>query len=380
MKKIYLLIVVICINAEIKADIAPNPIQARGISAKFPTEVKMTYEKVTVSLTLDSSFVHCYFKLHNEGKAEKVQIGYPCMNTTPFTLKNSSVAPINVYKNGKRIEDINTLTSDSKNLKSKINTWYLWNTFFEENETMVIELSYSLPHGIVKNDLYYKFDYLLSTGSGWKGNIDTAEIIVTLSNFEKNLILKTSPENYTASENQLIWRLYNIEPTTKDDISIRYEKKVGQYDEKNKISPSALILLDEKTIVSNDIRHPNSIDSVYPKDILQVRIIKDTVEAKSRFPNIKSTNGLILFYTYKFIPERFIGILNSKIVGLKKEPINPITLSEFSYKYSLEINGKKIKKEDIPIEVLKINESKIYQVSIKNLHKNKYRIIIRTIP
>ncbi len=378
MKKLYLLVIVICLNVEIKADIAPNPIQARGISAKFPTEIKMTYEKVTVSLTLDSSFVHCYFKLHNEGKAEKIQIGYPCMNTTPYTLPNSAFAPINVYQNGKRIENINMSTPDPKSLLINNNSWYLWDSFFEKNETMVIELTYSLPYGIVKNDLYNKFDYLLSTGSGWKGNIDTAEIIVTLRNFDKTLILKTSPEGYTVSGNQLIWRLYNIEPTAKDDISIKYERKPRQYDERLKKSPSVLVLLDEEIVLSYDLRHPNNMDSLDPNDIIYMFVIKDSLEAKSKFPNVNSSHGLILIYSNKFIPTRLIGILNSKATGIKSEKIKPIPISEFKDKYSLDLNGKNIKKENIAFEILKINESKINQVSIKKLHKNRDRIIIRT--
>lgn len=377
MKNIYLLAFVIYINAEVKADIAPNPIQARGISAKSPTEIKMTYEKVTVSLTLDSSFVHCYFKLHNVGKAEKIQIGYPCMNTTPYTLPKSSVAPINVFQNGKRIETINMATSDPMGLSTDKKSWYLWDSFFEENETMVIELTYSLPHGIIKNNLYYKFDYLLSTGSGWKGKIDTAEIIVKLENFEKSLILKTSPEGYTVSGNQLIWRLYNIEPSSKDDISIKYEKKAGQYDEKLKNS-FPLYLLDEKIVLSNDIRHSNNLDSVNPNDIVYLKVIKDTLEAKSKFPIFNSHTGLILIYSKRFIPTRLIGILNSKTTGTKSETIKPIPISEFKDKYSLDLNGRNIKKEDIAVEILKINESIISQVFIKKLHKNKYHIIIRT--
>lgn len=377
MKRTYIIIIFICFNIASQADIAPNPIQARGISSRLPTEVKMTYEKVTVVLTLDSSFVHCYFRLHNEGKAEKIQIGYPCMNTSPYTLQNSSVAPINVFKNGKRIETINMTISDPKGLSTDKKSWYLWDTYFEKNETMVIEIDYSLPHGIVKSDLYYKFDYLLSTGSGWKGSIDTAEINVTLKDFEKNLILKATPENYTSSSNQLIWRLYDIEPTTKDDISIKYEKRAGQYDEKIKKS-GPTYFLNETIILSTDIRFPNDLDSVDPRDILHIKVIKDSIDAKSKFPNINCSAGLILIYTNSFIPERLIGILNSKVEGEKKGSIKPIPISDFSNKYSLEINGKNIKRENIPFELVRIDESKISQVSIKKLNKTKYQLIIRT--
>lgn len=375
MKKIFLSILIIFFATKIKADLAPNPVQAKGISVKNPTEIKMTYEKVTVYLTLDSSFVHCYFKLHNEGKAERIQIGYPYMNTSPYSLPNSTFAPINVYQNGKKIDKINLFAPDPVSLRPNKNSWYLWDTHFDENETMEIEVSYSLPHGIVKSNLYYKFDYLLSTGAGWKGNIDTAEIIVTLKNFNINLILKTSPENFTVSGNQIIWKLYNIEPTTKDDISIKYEKELGQYAEKNKIGP--FFILDEKTIWSHDIRYPNNNPPLDSMDLVYIKVIKDSEEAKIKIPNVDGSKGLVLIYSDKFVPEKSIGILNSKLAGNNKKKIKLLSFSEFKDKYALDINGQMIKKENIPEDILNIDESKISHVSIKNLKNNKFQINIR---
>lgn len=376
MKRIYLVLFLIWVSAKTQADIAPNPIQAKGISARFPTEIKMTYEKVSVSLTLDSSYVHCYFRLHNEGKAEKIQIGYPVMNTSPFTLPNSRFAPIKVYQDGIEIKNINRSISNSRNLNSSTNSWYLWDTFLDEDETMEIEISYSLPHGIVKNDLYYKFDYLLSTGSGWKGKIDTAEIIVTLKNFDKKMILKTSPENYSTTGNQLIWKLYNIEPSTKDDISIKYEKKLGQYDEK--LKKTTLFILDEESILNNDIRLPNNFDSLDPKDIIYMNVLRNNEKAKIKMSDVNLSNGVIMIYTKNFIPKKLVETLNSKLTGFKNEKIEAIPLPEFIDKYSVELNGKRIDKKDLSIEVIKMNDLNINQVTIKKISKKTFHISIWT--
>jgi hypothetical protein len=300
------------------------------------------------------------------------------MNTTPYNLSNSTFAPINVCLNGKKIDDINLLTTASKSPKTEINSWYLWDTYFNKNETMVIEVSYSLPHGIVKNDLYYKFDYLLSTGAGWKGNIDTAEIIVNLKNFDKNLIIKTTPENFTFVGDQIIWNRYNFEPSVKDDISIKYEKKVGQYTERLKNSSLPLMVLDEKTILSYDIRYPNNVESLNPNDIACIRVIKASEKVKLKLQNIDTSKDLVLIYSNKFIPERIIGILNSKIEGNKKERIKLTPLSEFKEKYYLKINGENIQKENILNYILNIDEFKISQVIIKNSSQNKHQICILT--
>jgi hypothetical protein len=42
------------------ADIAPSPIEAKGIISKSNTEIKMEYENVNIDLTLDSSYVSCF--------------------------------------------------------------------------------------------------------------------------------------------------------------------------------------------------------------------------------------------------------------------------------------------------------------------------------
>jgi hypothetical protein len=369
MKKIFLTILLIFCALKIRADIAPNPIQANGIAAVKPTEVKMVSEKVIVNLTMDSSHVYCYFKLHNEGKAEKMQIGFPYMNTTPYS---SRFAQINVYQNGKKINDIDFFKANSGNIKISSRSWYLWDANFGEDETMIIEVSYSLPKGVVKNNLYYKFEYLLNTGSGWKDKIDTAEIIIYLKDINKELILKTMPENFIFSGNQMIWKFYNFEPAIKDDISIHYETEPGQYARMVKKYPPALIILNEKTILKN----PSGLDSLDLNDIVDIRIIKDSVEAKLKYPNINSSGGLVLIYSDKFVPERLIGILNSKLKGRQK--LKSIPLSEFKSKYALDVNGQMIKQENIPKEMLKIDESKIGHVLFKVLKQDKYQLSIKT--
>ena len=376
MKYQFVIVLVILNTISIWADIAPNPIQAKGISINTPTEVKMIYEKVTVDLTLDSSFVHCYFKLHNEGNEEKIQIGFPDMNTSHNSFATAKFAPINVYQNGEKIDNINWGESDSVNKVTSPKSWYLWDTHFEKDETMVIEVSYSLPHGIVKNNMYYKFDYLLSTGAGWKGSIDSAVILVNLKNFNKELILKATPDNYISSGKQLVWKFYKIEPTLKDDISIKYESKPGQYSENLKKYKQSRCIIDEKVILSNDLKDRNysyidTLNAMNPKDIIDIKITRDSTNIILRFPDIDCSGGFFLVYTNKFVPERLIGILNSKLVDNHKKKIKLIPLSKFRDYYTLEINGKKIEQEKISSEILDIHESEISRVTLKDVKKNK---------
>jgi hypothetical protein len=377
MKRLFFLLFALGIPLTTLADIAPNPIQAKGISVRAPTEIKMTYEKVTITLTPDSSFVHCYFKLHNEGKAEKVQVGYPYMNTTPYTSPDSKFAPIKVWQDGVEINEINTYVSNLTDMFSVKNSWYLWDTFLGEDRTMEIEVEYSLPYGVVKNNLYYKFNYLLSTGAGWKGRIDTAEIVVTLKDLDKRLILTTTPQPITTTGNQLTWKFSYFEPTEKDDILICYEKKPGEYNEKLKGMP--VFLKNEETFSTYDIRTPNNPASIDPNDIYFIYLIKSREEVEKWLPDTITAGGIILVYTKDFIPYKLVNTLNTKLNGTTNLKIENYPLPEFFKKYSFKIDGEMIKNGYNNSTIfIKIHEKNISQISLKKIKLNKYLISINT--
>lgn len=375
MKKIIITISIILLGLNTKADIAPNPIRAKGIAVLQPTDIRMIYEKVTVDLTLDSSFVHCYFRLHNEGKAINIQIGYPNMsyfsNNDPHNLK---MTPISVFENGEKRDDINSYVPDSVNFRNNDNynkPWYLWDTNFGANETKVIVVTYSLPKGMVKNELYYKFDYLLSTGAGWKGKIGEAEIIVNLKNIDKDLILKTSPANFTSTNNQIVWKLHNIEPTSSDDISISYEKQKGQYGERLKLAHFPSIVLDNKAIISYDIRESNRLENLNPNEIASIIVLKPDDSTKLILPNLDSSNGLILFYSKRFAVDKLSEIIELKFPDLAND-LHSKSVSYFEDNISLVINDKIVQKVNMTGKILSIDKNSILDISVKksdNKHK-----------
>lgn len=380
MKKLIVSVLIILLGLNIKADIAPDPIRAKGITVLQPTDIKLTYEKVTVDLTLDSSFVHCYFRLHNEGKARKIQIGYPNMSYySNNNRRNFKSNPINVFENGKKIDNINFYIPDSINLRNNDNNnkpWYLWDTNFDENETRVIVVTYSLPQGIVKNNLYYKFEYLLSTGAGWKGVIDTAEIIVNLKNFDKDLILKTFPANFTSTGNQIVWKLHNIEPTSMDDITISYEKKKGQYGERLKLVRYPPVVFNNKTILSYDIRKRNSIENLKADEIASISVLKPADSAKIKFPYVDYSNGLILIYSKRFAINKLSEIIKLKCPDLADD-LKSNSVPYFEDNYSLVLNDKIIKKINMTGEIMSIDKNSILDISLKKLGNNHKEIDIR---
>ncbi|WP_294081999.1 hypothetical protein [Proteiniphilum sp. UBA5384] len=62
------------------ADIAPSPIEVKGIYTSDSCEIQMTTEYVYADLYNDSSIVSCTFELLNLGDSTTIQIGFPVMN------------------------------------------------------------------------------------------------------------------------------------------------------------------------------------------------------------------------------------------------------------------------------------------------------------
>ncbi len=377
MRKFILVFSIVSISLHILADIAPYPIEAKGISATKATEIKMVYERVYIDLTIENSYVSCYFKLHNTGKATTIEIGYPNMDVYSYKLGGYSFNAIEIKESGKIIENIRLYKPDSGTSSNNDKPWYIWNTDFKENETKIIEVKYSLPHGNVRDNPYYTFDYLLSTGAGWKDKIDTAEIIVNL-NFDKNLILQTMPEGYTFNtHNQIVWNLSNIEPTDKDDIHICYEPQKGHYDTYLKTDKNPIFIIDDTIIISDfDIRKNNKqyafLSKIEIDDMADIKVIKNTDENKIRFPNLNLSNGAIFIYTKQFVVNKLNQIIKSKHPTINT--LHYISSKEFENSYSFKVNGKKMQKQNELYTYIIDNMLKIKDIKVKN--KNIVNIIL----
>jgi len=94
------LAVAIFFVTKVFGDIAPNPIQAKGIQPDGKTTVRMVSEKVFVDLYRDSSVVECLFYMKNEGREQKINIGFPEMNFHHFNPKKGAG-----FSNSFRVEE-----------------------------------------------------------------------------------------------------------------------------------------------------------------------------------------------------------------------------------------------------------------------------------
>jgi len=382
---ITLTILIICISNTF-ADIAPNPIKAKGIVASGNTNIRMVSERVIVDLYKDSSVVECHFVMKNEGKKQQINIGFPEMNfhhfkTTSATDFSSSFL---VHENGKEVQliDIYTPNSDlrkeqniyerTNNLDYEEQPWYLWDSEFDDGETKIIKVRYSLPFGQIKNRCRY-FTYLLNTGFGWKGSIETCEVIVNLKDISKDLILKTTPQNNIVKDNEIKWKFNNLEPTTSDDIKIYYESSKGAYELMKKKIPDPTIVLNEQILPERDILNDvHSLDNILPDDILKTKVL---IDLKETVKYTSGNEGVFLIFTKDYAIDKINRIITSK--KSNKNQLDYKSPTDFIEKYELVVDRITYKEEEMLLKILELEKDEIKNVKITDRPIGKTYIQIK---
>ena len=110
--------------------------------------------------------------------------------------------------------------------------WYVWNVKFDEREKKQIKVVYSLPSGLGYGSNYRYFKYILETGSGWHKSIEQAEIKLQFHDIDIETIEEISPNNFSIDTIQktIVWLFKDLEPTSNDDIYVRYFNKEERRD------------------------------------------------------------------------------------------------------------------------------------------------------
>lgn len=245
--------------SQVRADVAPNPIIAKGVRTTDSCSIQMISEYVYADLYQNYAKVECTFELLNFGDSVTIQVGFPEMHFQYFWVDNydeNHMKNYTIVVDGKTLTDkdirmskefdsaytahrnmeiiskeyrqkkLDLYTSaalDSLNkcrksayrnaseLSRKIDKyieagnfpWYVWDMHFDKNEKKQIKVVYSLPAGKgvftdsrQRRNKYNYFKYILETGSGWYGPIGQANIELKLHNIGLKTIEEISPAGY----------------------------------------------------------------------------------------------------------------------------------------------------------------------------------------
>jgi hypothetical protein len=368
------------------ADIIPNPIQVKGIIPSHSVNIQMVSERVNVQLSMDSASVECVFNMRNLGESEDLEIGFPIMSFYLFNnhlingerdlLNDINMNSFEVMVNGIGIKKVNFYIPDYlKNILNSVNDeerykligqyenqnkpWYLWKSHFNKDESQVIIVKYILPNGANHQNRF--FNYLLSTGAGWAGKIERAEILINLTDLPSDQLVSITPKHYKLKGKQLSWVFKNLKPNTADDILVKYEMAKGSYEAQKRKNDSVVFFVDGK-------KTKTSLGKLNPNDIADIIV--------NRKPPYQK-NGAIYVYTKAYPLENF----KKKIKRLNRaawKQISNESTKTIETNYQLIVNDKTFTGEEFFNKIKILDTIPILRVSIKQTDSHKKSIILVT--
>jgi len=357
------------------ADIIPDPVVVKGIVPSHAVDIQMVSEVVKVNLSLDSSLVECTFHLHNWGKQTDLEVGFPIMNF--YLWDNDYLNAVNKTKfdvvvRGRNIDKVNLYIPDQLQKILKVGTdrynnlrtyenknkpWYLWQVHFEKNEDVTIFVRYRLTNGADKISRF--FDYLLSTGAGWKGNINDAKVIVKLNEVADVQMMQIKPQkSYIRAGDEIIWHFKNLKPTIKNDIYLEFETSKGAYK-----AIQANWNLTRPTYIDGKKSRYSLIDSVQ----LGSFHIKEWPD-KRGYDFVVFTKGYIFKKLKIFAKQSDPGFL---------QRISNMSIMQFESN-EIEINGEHVSGDALYEKLNKIDSTNAVTGKVKKLTTGKTKIIIAT--
>ena len=193
----------------------------------FETNVQMVSEKVEIIIHEDpfKASVEASFQMLNNGaEDEEIEVWFPLGERKNYAKKERiiQVADFQVWADDIK-KDIIIEHSDEWNL-----VWAHWTVNFPSETPVEILVSYKLSPSWDNSPPWYgRFDYILETGAGWEGVIETAEIIIqtpyplgeldSLLGFGNPFYAK--PSGYSLNQAEIKWIFNDLEPTEEDNIN-----------------------------------------------------------------------------------------------------------------------------------------------------------------
>ncbi|TYQ18345.1 UNVERIFIED_CONTAM: YARHG domain-containing protein [Acetivibrio alkalicellulosi] len=224
---IIILFAIFCFSYKVCYSNSP-PLVMKG-NTVYPinnNNIRLVSEKITIrydAITDDDTYnmheVEVVFNFHNTGNETELEIGFP--NTANYNetlidfeaLSYTDLVPFNVelYDGG------NLLGRDEYYYTS----FYKWNMHFEKDEKKSIIVRYKFVN-------HKGADYILRTGSLWKGRIDKIEVYVEFPEPVSYLEIYATPENYLYNGKGIEWHFENINPDF--DLYVKHVKVPDFYD------------------------------------------------------------------------------------------------------------------------------------------------------
>lgn len=175
-------------------------------------------------------FVHCLFEFQNNGLATDANMGFPELAQASGDAEaRGRLKGFKSWVDGQPV-GIKYLPSslNPKDEPQIYKAWFVKKVHFDAGQTHKVVVVYSsrlgyantagTPEGIV-----FLFSYIMRSGANWAGPIGEALINVDVSATNGRYGITGSPSGYKSSNNKLVWKFSDFEPT--EDIGITLTQK-----------------------------------------------------------------------------------------------------------------------------------------------------------
>lgn len=231
---VIVLLLTLSITAPARADVAP-PAYPPGFNpapGSEQTQVRMESETVKMDIREESggdemgiADVRALFTMKNLGAAdETMAVRFPAAAGDGF-FGVTPIQDISVKVNGSSVS-VRKISGEDPNGFEEAVDWVEFDVLFPAWKAATIEVAYTLE--ATGEMPYVWFQYIFSTGSGWKGTIGSADLIVSFPYEVDELFLLpciqdyyncTTP-GYVKDGNTLTWQYRDFEPQPEDNFTI----------------------------------------------------------------------------------------------------------------------------------------------------------------
>jgi hypothetical protein len=229
-----IVIVLLAFPSVVKADVAPpaQPPGANPLPGSGTTEVRMMAETVLINIqakapahSLAQALVSADFTMRNLGTAaESMAVRFP-VGASDGWGKVPEISNFKVSMDGKDIL-VRRITGEDPNWGSGEVPWVEFDAAFLPGEDVNIKVTYTLE--AAGEGPFIWFNYIFSTGAGWKDAIGSADLTVrfpydvneqnTLINLQKDFTGTNTGGVITGKE--VKWHFVDFEPQKTDNFHI----------------------------------------------------------------------------------------------------------------------------------------------------------------
>jgi hypothetical protein len=226
-------LLLLAIPMPIQADVAP-PAQPPGANlqpGQEVTQVRMLAETVQIEVkpgagaSLGLAQVTADFTMRNQGmESEVLAVRFPTSANDGF-FNYPEIQNLRVQVNGKSVRT-RRIQGEDPYFGSDLVPWAEFEATFTPGNEVQIRVTYQLEG--TGYPPFVSFNYILSTGAGWKDTIGSVDIIVMLP-YEANIhnVLLAGDTGYAFTSPRAVlngkeirWHFVELEPTREDNLEI----------------------------------------------------------------------------------------------------------------------------------------------------------------